>query len=170
MCEMCDAERSGDPILIQQLRDRHEARLGEQIRTRGWAVQGVLGQDEREQPGFVYTIGLAALEHPEFVIFGLEPGHAIQVLGYLSELALAGMTRQDGDTVTAPHLQHPARLFAVPNPERVIRYAQAGYRMPGADPVPALQVVYADCLGNFPWEPGYVHPRWRQPMPGTFVA
>jgi Domain of unknown function (DUF4262) len=170
MCDMCDAGVGDDPILIQQWRDRQEARLGEQIRARGWALQGVLGEDDVEQPGFVYTIGMSGFDHPEFVVFGLEPGHAMQVLGYLCELVRAGVVPRDGDTVTTPYLQYPARLFAVPNPEQVLLVAQAGYRMPGADPVPALQVVYADCCGTFPWEPGYAHPRWRQPMPGTFVA
>lgn len=170
MCQMCDAGIGDDPILMQQWFDQQDALLRDRIRRVGWAFQSVDGADGECRPGFTYSIGMGGFDHPEFVVFGLAPAHCAYLLNELCSQVRAGGALRDGDDVQTASLEFPVRLFSLPNPDQVLLLAQAEYRLPGSDPMPALQVTYADFRGRYPWEPGYCYPQWLQPMPGTFSA
>jgi hypothetical protein len=58
----------------------------------------------------------------------------------------------------------------MPRPADVVVRANAYYRRRDARSVPALQLVYPDAHGVWPWEPGCRLAAGQQPMPGTFVA
>lgn len=170
MCQMCDAGVGDDPILMQQWFDQQDALRRDRIRAFGWTFQAVEGVDGDRLPGFVYTIGMSGFDHPEFVIFGLPPSHGARVLDEICGQVRAGGVLSDGDEVQTGALDYPVRLFSLSRPDRVLLLAQAEYRLPGTDPIPALQVIYADIRGHYPWEPGYCYPPWFQPMPDTFSA
>ncbi|MEO8888963.1 MAG: DUF4262 domain-containing protein [Jatrophihabitantaceae bacterium] len=142
------------------------------MRRHGWAIQGVLGEDSEQVPGFSYTVGLWGFGHPELVVFGLEYEHAGRLLNEVGEQIRGGLTLvgSEGAHAGSMHPSHRLRVFPVPNPESVILLAQEQYRTDGGRVIPALQLVYADLLGAYPWEPRYRYPRWMQPMPGTFAA
>jgi hypothetical protein len=84
----------------------------------------------------------------------------------------AGLTLVDRESVSAVsmHPSHYLRVFPLPNPESVLLRARDQFRGEQAGPVSALQLVWADGNGAFPWEPTYNSPAWLQPMPGTFAA
>lgn len=56
------------------------AELEHMIREHGWAVQGVFNTNAPGPSGWVYTIGLEDLGHPELVIVGLPLDTAHRVL------------------------------------------------------------------------------------------
>jgi hypothetical protein len=48
--------------------------------------------------------------------------------------------------------------------------ANRHYHRPDEDSVPAMQLVWPDAHGRFPWDTGYELPAWYQPPPGSFGA
>lgn len=174
MCDQpgCLGPDHDDPVASQQFWDQYDAQLREIIRRHGWAVQGVLGDISRQNPGFSYTVGLWGFGHPELVIYGLEPRHSARILNDVGEQIRNGLDLTDSEAVyaTSIHPSHRLGILPVPNPESVVLVAQEQYRTDGGHVVPALQLVYADLFGRYPWEPSYRYPRWMQPMPGTFAA
>lgn len=116
----------------------------------GWAVQtvgaccsvpGCKGGDAGE-PEFGYTVGLTRYDgHPELIITGLaqmETGHPLNLLVAVDPRA------------SIEYLRHANEL----------------YRCPGRPPLPALQVVWPDCWGRYPWDAG-CHVADLQPLLGV---
>jgi hypothetical protein len=58
----------------------------------------------------------------------------------------------------------------LPNPGEVLLRANTYYRRPPSRAVPALQLMYPDVHGVWPWEPHCHLFPGQQPMPGTFAA
>jgi hypothetical protein len=157
-----------DPIQIQQWLDQDDAWLRETVRRNGWAVQAVCG--EGTEPPFAYTVGLFGLGHPELLIYGMSPESAAGVLNELGERVRQQRRVVPGELLTFERWPHRLHAFPVPNAAEVLFAANRFYGRPADDPVPALQLVWDDRSGHFPWEPGYQLPGWIQPMPGIFTA
>lgn len=128
------------------------------IRDHGWAVQFV----EDEKRPFAYTIGLHDLGVPELLISGVSPGGATHVLNSVARrmigdgMVLAPAMRidcQDGPLIAVIEVEHPDvhLTFAI--------------RLFGPQ-VRALQLVWADGRGRWPWDPGWRHGRLSQPVLG----
>jgi len=168
----CAGPGTEDPVVVQQWLDQSDAWFRETIRRHGWAVQAVAGDEPRRRPAFAYTVGLWGFGHPELVVVGLPQPDAHRLLNAVGGLVRAGETLRPGETVhggpddTDLHL----RLLRLPNAHQVTHTAQRLYRPDGGQVVPALQLCWADQAGRYPWEPGFEHPRWLQPLPGTFAA
>ena len=132
--------------------------LRETIRGHGWVVQFV--EDERRP--FAYTIGLHDRGLPELMLTGLQARTAYRVVN-----SIAHMIVDDG-TVLAPgmHIDYqdefPLEVVEVDHPDVHLTFA---IRLGGPE-VRALQLVWADSRGRFPWERGWSHGRRRQPVFG----
>lgn len=130
----------------------------------GWHV--ILVPDDTTGPGFAFTIGLYKnYQHPEVIMLGLphEVMHAV--------LNLIGKAVKDGHRFAPGHRSRaffdghdcafvgfPARAY-----EDFLGYARWFYE---GDGFPALQCVWPDASGRFPWEPGAsVAARAKQPVP-----
>ena len=151
------------PPHVQAWIDRDNARIRDVIRRCGWSVEYVFG--EEGSPAFGYTVGLWELGHAELVTFGACPDCAARVLNRLGSQIRDGVWLSADST---PELDGtPLLLFDVPNPHQVILGAWALYV---DDEVPALQVVYPDDEGRWPWEPGCSLRPGGQPLPGDFIA
>ncbi len=122
-----------------------------------------------DEPPFAYTVGLFGLAHPELLIFGVAPRTASLVLNDLARRVRAGESLLPGTTTTVAGWDRSIVLESLPNPAQIVFDANRYYRQPDENPVPVLQVSYADERGRFPWEEGHLHPE-RQPRPGTFSA
>ncbi|MGI8881580.1 MAG: DUF4262 domain-containing protein [Jatrophihabitans sp.] len=157
-----------DPILVRQWLDQEDAWMRDTVRRVGWAIQYVMG--EEREPSFAYTVGLFGFDHPEIVVFGLSAGSSEWLLNRLGALVKSGAPMGDGDEVTIGAAGFPVSLFTLPNPESVLFAANSFYQRPPGDPVPALQAVYPDDNGRYPWEPGYALKPYLQPMPGAHSA
>jgi hypothetical protein len=142
------------------------AEMTAMIAEHGWALQGVFPSTESEGPGFVYTVG-AALQRevnaddydPELIVFGLpmniggsilndvvaqhRNGQRVLVVGHRYDDILVGYDA----------------VFIECSPEGVDAHLTLANQLVGAarevPRVRALQLVWPDEDGRFPWEPGF---------------
>lgn len=143
----------------------------------GWAVQAIgaccsvpgCSGGRADEPEFAYTVGLTRYDgHPELIITGVSQMETAHPLNLLGERIRNGERFGHGDVVRDIAADRPVRLIAV-DPRASAEYllhANALYRCPGRPPVPALQVVWPDCGGRYPWDPG-CHVADLQPLLGT---
>lgn len=132
----------------------------EQITAGRWSVTGVFG-DDTSSP-VAYTTGLTEHRRPELLITGLEPDLACRILNRAAELALADRRFLDAkflDGVVRP----PHRLAALPAVDTSELHVT---RLLYGPDFLALQLIWPDEEGRFPWEPGYSFPLDAQPLSG----
>lgn len=122
--------------------DQHDAWQRETIRRHGWALQGVLGDEDG--PPFVYTVGLSGFGHPELILFATSQATAATVLNDLGELVRAGHRLTAGEFIRL----HSGDVYLLEFPESAAWLLAANdlYRTPDGPPVPALLVVPVDEL------------------------
>lgn len=151
MCWQCDHPDATAEEYRDILRDT--------IRDHGWAVQYV----ESDRRPFAYTVGLHGRGLPELLITGLPADTACRVLN-----SLAHMIVDDGTTLApAMHIDYQDRFLIevveVEHPDVHLRYAVELF----GPRVRALQMVWADDKGRWPWDSGWGHGRRRQPVLGV---
>lgn len=115
----------------------------------GWAVQYV-GPGDGE-PQYCYTVGFYQHGLPELVVFGPTARGGQEMLNRLGDRVKAGQRYADGDVVrdlTTKEL----RLMEVLDSREHLTVAHLLSR--SERPLPALQVIYADRDGRWPWQPG----------------
>jgi hypothetical protein len=125
-----------------------------------WIVQGV--QRERRRPPYAYTVGLAAHDRPELVVTGMPYDRAVGLLNTVAGLVLRADAPRPGEVL-------PLRGGTV---VEVVRVAEpdvhltvaAALNGPGLG---ALQVVYADERGRWPWNAGFRGGHGGQPVLGA---
>ena len=128
-----------------------------------WIVQGV--QRERRRPPYAYTVGLAAHGRPELVVTGMPYDRAVGLLN-----TVAGLVMRDD----APRPGELLPLRGGPLIE-VVRVAEPGVHLAVAAALNgpqfgALQLVYADDRGRWPWEAGFRGGHGGQPVLGARTA
>jgi hypothetical protein len=154
---------------IRAFLDQQDAWTRDTVRRCGWAIEYVHGEGERDPP-FAYTVGLFGLGYPELVVFGMDPGDSAGVLNDVGGRVRDGERVIPGELLSFTNWPHRLHVLPLVNPAEVLFAANRFYRRPDHDPVPALQLVWDDREGRFPWEPDFAAPRWLQPLPGTFRA
>jgi Domain of unknown function (DUF4262) len=122
--------------------DQYEAWQRETIRTHGWALQPVPGDEDG--PPYVYTVGLSGFGHPELILFATAPAVAATVLNDLGELVRLGRGLAAGERIRLR--SGDVHLLAFPQSADWLFAANDLYRAGGGSPVPALLVVPADEL------------------------
>lgn len=155
--------------LEQAALDQYDAWARDTVRRYGWAVRYIFG-DVGDVPPFAYTIGLYGFDHPELVLFGADYDTSVNVLNWVGERVRAGGRIEPGELLTFDDWPHRLHVLTVPNPGEIVLSANRFYGRSRDESVPALQLVWDDRWGRFPWEPDYDPPAWLQPMPGTFSA
>lgn len=142
-----------------------DADLDALIREHGWAVRHVSGSTH-EGP-FSYTVGLTAFGLPEIVTTGMPFESSHQFLNLVAQemrdgYALSHGTRStrftDSGDVSFIRVEDARGLTAVRG-----RYGE----------VVALQMLWPDSTGAYPWDVGYRNPPDAQPLlgqlPDTFT-
>ncbi|MDV3124956.1 DUF4262 domain-containing protein [Mycobacterium sp. 21AC1] len=151
MCWKCDNPNGTTEQYLDGLRAT--------IDDHGWAVQGV----EDDKRPFTYTVGLHGQGLSELIITGMATHTAARLLN-----SIAHMITEDG-TALAPamHIDHQDEFLfevvAVDHPDVHLRYSTMLF----GDGVRALQLVWADARGRWPWDAGWGHGRRRQPVLGV---
>jgi hypothetical protein len=168
MCDCCDyiaanAGRAGEEELRAEYDRLTRRRIRDLIRADRWLVTYV-----EEWPWPTYTAGLWSRGQAELCIFGLEPPKGQTVLDAVAAQVVRGRRINDEDEVLVNGL--PLIAFRLPNPEDVVTRANDFYRRKPRNSVPALQLVYPDVHGVWPWEPDCHLFPGQQPMPGEYVA
>lgn len=130
----------------------------------GLAVRLVAGPDAGSDLGVVaYTVGLSATGHAELVCDGLPPESAHVLLDRLGHRVL-----EHG--VALEHGQHlDAGPGDVAMPVAVVTawdVDDLGAVDRSDGDVRALQIVWTDSTGRFPWHDGYANPSTVQPLRG----
>jgi hypothetical protein len=152
MCWKCDNPNGATDDYLDDLRqmmkDHH-----------GWQVQFV---DHEKRP-FAYTVGLHDRGLPELLITGLNAHVSNRVLKTIGHMVV------DDGTLLAPamHIDYQDRFLIevveVEHPDVHLKFAVG---ICGPD-VRALQLVWADDRGRWPWDAGWGHGRRRQPVLGV---
>ncbi|MGW0038012.1 DUF4262 domain-containing protein [Gordonia sp. NPDC003376] len=142
------------------------------IRRAGWAVTAVgdactCGRADCVPPlcAFAYTSGMGLHDIPELVVYGLDSRTATVVLNTLGHL----LHRHDGEALVDREVaidltgtfDAPIRLIEVVDKSDLLISNEL------FPDLPALQVVWADELGTFPWEAGYTLRPMQQPVKGV---
>jgi hypothetical protein len=151
MCWQCDNPNASIEDYFGELRRT--------VRDHGWAVQFV----ESDRRPFAYTIGLHDRGLPELLMTGLPAPTVNRLLN-----SVAHMIVDDG-TVLAPamHIDYQneflLEVIEVEHPDVHLKFAAGLY----GPRVRALQLVWADERGRWPWEVGWGHGRRRQAVLGV---
>jgi hypothetical protein len=149
MCWMCDHPGTRDDYL---------AEIRATMLRHGWAVQYV----ESDRVPFAYTVGLTRRGLPELLVTGVPPQRAGRLLNIGAEAAVRGdrlvpgmqITLQAGPLVEVVEVEHPdAHMYAA--------VAIFGSELR------ALQLVWADGRGRWPWAAGFNDDGVRQPVLGV---
>ncbi|MDX1889492.1 DUF4262 domain-containing protein [Mycolicibacterium sp. 050158] len=150
MCWQCDHPEEALDDYLDLLRGK--------ILLRGWIVQCV--EDDRHP--FAYTIGLHAQGWPELLVTGLAPKRARWLLN-----TFAKRTRSDLEPVAGQQVRLPAgtrlELVEVAHPDAHMGMAIA---IEGSG-ISAMQLVWADDRGRWPWAPNFDDGHRLQPVLGV---
>jgi hypothetical protein len=151
MCWVCDhpeATKAARLAYVRGLLDEHP-----------WVVIGV-ERDGYRAP-YSYTAGLTERDLPELVITGLSKGRAADVLTAVAEKMLDA-----GAPAVGARVRLPSRRAG-----EVVRVAEPGVHLGVAadlfgDRLSAVQLVYADLRGRWPWDKEFRNGHGGQPVLG----
>jgi hypothetical protein len=151
MCWVCDHPESDKAARLAYVRgvlDEHP-----------WVIIGV--DRDGYRPPYSYTAGLTELSRPELLITGLSKERAVRVLMAAAEQVLAAGAPPAGSRVRLPGRR----------PGEIVRVAEPGVHLGIAadlfgERVTAIQLVYADIRGRWPWDENFRNGRAGQPVLG----
>jgi hypothetical protein len=149
MCWQCDNPNGTTEEYLDELRAS--------IQLHGWVVQGV----EDDRLPFAYTIGLHDRGLPELLVTGLPQEDAARVLNDVAVAAVGGRVFKPGAHIAVgdgPLLE----VVEVEHPDAHLNFAMAL----GGPNIRALQLVWADDRGRWPWAAGWGPGQLRQPVLG----
>lgn len=150
MCDQCDVPQcDGDDAI-----DRVE----EAITTHGFGIVSVMGSARSAE--FSYTVGLTERLLPELIVMAVRPSDAVRLLDVWATYLMEESVVLPGETLeTGPWL---LEAVAVERPEEHLLIADTVY----GERLRALQLVWADARGRWPWDPGHQARRAGQPVLG----
>lgn len=151
MCWVCDHPESTKAARLAYVRGMLEEHP--------WVVIGV--DREGYRPPYSYTVGLTELDRPELLITGLAKDRAANVL-----IAVAEQVVDTGAPAVGARIQLPGK-----RPGEVVRLTEPSVHLGVAadlygERITALQLVYADIKGRFPWDKQFRNGRAGQPVLG----
>lgn len=110
--------------------------------------------EDGDGPGFSFTVGLwHSFEQPEVVVFGLGEDIAHELLNAIADEAADGTRFLAGSRHDDVLVGYPVRFVAVPEGRYDEFLGAAVWAYEHAD-FPAVQLVWPDKQGRWPWEPG----------------
>ena len=150
---MCFACQNPDrPGYLQRLRDG--------VAERGWMVQGI--ESDGSYPPWAYTIGLSGYDLPELVVTGLPVEAAARLLNDSAARILDSSPPAAGERVSLPG-GTLIEVVALAEPSVHLVFAADLY----GPEIRALQLVYTDACGRWPWAPDYRDGLGGQPVLGV---
>ncbi|EUA35724.1 hypothetical protein I552_6526 [Mycobacterium xenopi 3993] len=137
MCWMCDHPGSTMQEYLAEVRKtmlRH-----------GWAVQYV----EDARVPYAYTVGLTRHDVPELLVTGVPPQRAVRLLNLVGERSV-----REGPPAPGVQIEiRPGPLLEVVEVEHPDAHMNCAAAIFGNE-LRALQLVWADRRGRWPWVPG----------------
>lgn len=143
--------------------DPGEQKVIDDVREYGWHVVNVLA--EGDLPEFTYTIGLYQnYRHPEILVYGLPRDRAHPIVNELGEGIRNGEVYLTGKTYGEILQKYSCTFRAIPSSQYLEHLGWAMWFYEGPE-FPALQLVYPDSAGRWPWQDGVAEGfRQRQPI------
>ena len=151
MCWVCDHPESTKAARLAYVRSVLEEHP--------WVIIGV--DRDGYRPPYSYTAGLTELGRPELVITGLSKERAANVLMAVAEQVLDAGAPAAGARVRLPG-KRPGEIVRVAEPSVHLGIADDLF----GDRVTAIQLVYADVRGRWPWDKNFRGGRAGQPVLG----
>ncbi len=152
MCWLCDHPDNTVADYLDEVRAK--------ILRRGWAVQYV---ESPPRMPFAYTVGLSDYDvPPELLMTNVSPQRAARLLSRSAELVVRGAELTAGQQFTlcgGPMLE----VVEVEHPDAHMGFATALY---GRE-IRALQLVWSDGRGRWPWAADFCDRESRQPVLGV---
>lgn len=153
MCWMCDHPGT--------TKDEYLDEVYATMLRHGWAVQYV----EDHRTPFAYTVDLTRRGLPELPVTGLAPQRATRVLNNIGRVVRCGDPPAVGEQI-AVSAGPLVEVVEVEHPDAHLYCAVAIF----GEKVRALQLVWADARGCWPWAPNFAEGRVRQPVLGVRAA
>ena len=150
MCWKCDHPNATVDDYLDELRKT--------MLEHGWAVQYV----ESDRTPLAYTVGLHDCGLPELLITGVSSQRAVRLLNVVASDLMSGKRLTPGQKV-AVRSGPLVEIVKVTNPGAHMKWAVAF----GGPEVSALQLVWADGRGRWPWAAAFSDGRGRQPVLGV---
>lgn len=149
MCWQCDHPEASPADYRRELRKA--------IFKNRWIVQYV--EDERRP--FAYTIGLHKRGFAEYLITGVSPERAMQLLNSVASYTIHEVQPRPGDTMNIAD-EVDLEFVEVDQPDAHLCWAVNLY----GPAVRALQLAWRDERGHSPWCPDFDEGRGSQPVLG----
>lgn len=140
--------------------DPHEAVALANIAEFGWHVVAI--HVHSDKPGFAYTVGLMeTFAHPELTLFGLKPKTTHRIFSVMVKEIGNGVSFASNGRYSNILQGHDIFIQRIDETqhEYYLGYAMWHRRHVGKlGTLDAVQVIWPDALGIFPWEPGFHEP------------
>lgn len=151
MCRRCDnPSDSAAEDDIDGLRDC--------VREHGWVIKYV--EDDRRP--YAYTVGLHQFGLPELLVTGVTTERALALLDYFLQEAMTEGVPKPGDRIV---LFDPAQVEAV-HVDHPDAHLDLAVRLFGPK-LRAVQLVWTDMCGRWPWDKEFDFDGLRQPVLGV---
>lgn len=129
----------------------YEVDLIERVREHGWQTTSV-GADDNGDPAFSYTTGFwLTIDDPEVIVFDFPPQLSHDVFGQIISKARRGHRLNLVQPVEGI-LSNEAVCFFPVKREAAVSYLRSSDWFYRRAQFPAVQLVWADGDGRFPWE------------------
>jgi hypothetical protein len=153
---------------VRRVREKNlglELQVNQLVDEHGWMVQAVYGEKPLDE--WCYTVGLKhSFNHPELIIFGLPMQSAHFLLNDLAARIKNGQRFQPGDRLSGV-MNADLALISVPREQYEEGYFAIARGFYGNYDFDALQVIWPDKKGLFPWDSGFdTHFNETQPVLG----
>jgi hypothetical protein len=128
-------------------------RLRQKVEVFGWAVQAVFAVEEGH-PEWAYTIGLHHFGHPEIIVTTLPQRVAHNILNNVGEQVKQGQRFEVGPLYDKIIEGYGVTFRPVPDVSAG-EWFNVAHNYWGGYSFDALQLVWPDKEGRFPWQAGY---------------
>jgi len=149
MCWMCDHPEA--------TRDDYYDLLQGRIRKEGWTIEYV----ESDRRPYAYTVGLHDWDVPELLVTGVSRQRALRLLNTMARKLVSGEALTPGQQISLPG-GPLIEIVEVDHPDAHMGWAVAF----GGVQIRALQLVWADGRGRWPWSARFADGRAMQPVLG----
>lgn len=138
----------------------YEGKLIERVRKYGWQTTSV-GTDDSGDPAFSYTTGFwLTVDQPEVIVFDFPPQLSHDVFGQMMRLARSGQRFPMAKPIEGILINEAVYLFPLKR-EAAVEYLRSSQWFYKKTDFPAVQLVWTDPAGRFPWDSDFDPPMKR---------
>ena len=142
-------------------RDRALADIRDLVARHGWAIRHVLADTAAGRAAFSYTVGLTSRGWPELIITGLPSTVADAFIRNAVDVQVEKGPFRSGDRTDELAEEGDVVFLSADDVSGMTATTEL------VRAFTALQLVWPDSAGHFPWQDGYRNPSTSQPLLGA---